>query len=74
MRLHHAIAVVAVVLIAFGVKLFFFSAPTAEAGVHAVKSSSMNVFQMHIDYPNMKNLPMSDEKMLDMTFVFSDGD
>ena len=33
MRAHHAIAVVAVILISFGVKMFFFSAPTAEADV-----------------------------------------
>jgi hypothetical protein len=38
MRAHHAIAVVAVILISFGVKMFFFSAPTAEADV---KNSSM---------------------------------
>jgi len=38
MRIHHAIAVIAVILISFGVKLFFFSPPTAEA---ATKGSSM---------------------------------
>ncbi len=31
---HKAIAVVAVLLISFGVKMFFLSAPTAEAGTH----------------------------------------
>jgi hypothetical protein len=62
MRSHHAIAVVAAVLIAFGVKLFFFSAPAAEADIHAVKGDSMNVLQMHIDHPNMKNLPTQDVK------------
>jgi hypothetical protein len=34
MRSRYAIAIVAVILIGFGVKLFFFSAPTAEAGTH----------------------------------------
>ena len=32
---HRAIAVVAVLLISFGVKMFFLSAPTAEAGTHS---------------------------------------
>jgi hypothetical protein len=62
MRSHHAIAVVAAILIALGVKLLFFSAPAAEADIHAVKSDSMNVLQMHIDHPNMKNLPVQDVK------------
>ncbi len=34
MRARHVVAVVAVILISFGVKMFFFSAPTAEATVH----------------------------------------
>ncbi len=72
MRAHHAIAVVAVILISFGVKMFFFSAPTAEANINAVSSASMNALQMHIDHPNIKNLPA--QKMRDMTFVFSDSD
>ena len=38
MRAHHAIAVVAVILISFGLKVFFFTPPTAEA---AIKGSSM---------------------------------
>ena len=62
MRLHYAITVVAVILIGFGVKLFFFSAPSAEADLHAVKNGSMNVLQMHIDHPNIKTLPVLDVK------------
>ena len=62
MRLHHAIAVVAVILIGFGVKLFFFSAPPAEADIHVVKNDSMNILQMHIDHPNIKTLPVLDVK------------
>jgi hypothetical protein len=69
MRTHHAIgAVVAVILIGAGVKLFFFSGPAAEAYVHTAKSDSMNVLQIQIDYPNIKNLSV--QKMHDMTFVF----
>jgi hypothetical protein len=67
MRAYYAIAVVAIILVAFGVKLFFFSAPTAEAGL-AVRSSSMDISRMH----QSANLPM--EKIDDMTFVYSDGD
>jgi hypothetical protein len=65
MRVHHPIAVAAAVLIGFGVKLFFFPAPIAEADAGGVKSSSLNVLQMH-----HKGLPV--QKMSDMTFVFSD--
>jgi predicted acyltransferase len=62
--MRYAIALAAAVLIGFGVKLFFFPAP-AEADASGVKSSSMNVLQMH-----HKGLPV--QKMSDMTFVFSD--
>ena len=72
MRTHHAIAVVAVLFIGIGAKWFFFSAPTAEADIHDVPSASMNVLQMHHDFPNMGNLTV--QKGHDMTFVFSDGD
>jgi hypothetical protein len=72
MRAHHAIAVVAVILISFGVKMFFFSPPTAEADIHAVQSASMNVLQMTIDHPNRNNHPV--QKMHDMTFAFSQAD
>jgi hypothetical protein len=61
-RLLHAIAVVAVILIGSGVKLLFFSAPAAEADMHGVKNGSMNVLQLHIDYPYIKNLPVLDVK------------
>ena len=65
MRLNRAIAVAATVLIGFGVKLFFFPAPIAEADASGVKNSSVNVLQMHHN-----GLPV--QKMSDMTFVFSD--
>ena len=72
MRAHHVIAVVAVLIIGLGAKQYFFPPMQAEADIHAVPSASMNVLQMHIDHPNIKNLPV--EKMHDMTFVFSDPD
>jgi predicted acyltransferase len=72
MRAHHAMAVVAVMLIGLGVKLFFFPAPAAEADTSAVPSASVDPLQMHIDHPNIKNLPS--HKLHDMTFVFSEGD
>ena len=61
---HYAIAIVAVILIEFGVKLFFFSAPTAEAGL----TSRMDIAKMHEN----ANLPV--QHVHDMTFVYSDGD
>jgi hypothetical protein len=72
MRAHHAIAVVAVVLIGFGVKLLFFPTRPAEADTPAVTSAGVDVLQIHIDHPNMKNLPA--QELHDRTFVFSDSD
>jgi hypothetical protein len=69
MRSHYAIAVVAVILVGFGLKLIFLSAPIAEADVGFVGSVRMDVSEMH---QNIKNLPA--DKFHDMTFVFSDGD
>ena len=70
LRAHHAIAVVAVLLISFGVKMFFStSAPTAEANIRAVSSASVNVLQMHRDV-DTKSLPV--QKMNDKTFIFTD--
>ena len=41
MRAYHVIAIVAALLISFGVKMFFLSAPTSEANTHAVPSAGM---------------------------------
>jgi hypothetical protein len=57
MRSHHVIAIVAVLIIGFGVKVLFFSSPAAEAEV-----AGMDVFQIHLDYPNMKDLPVHEVK------------
>jgi hypothetical protein len=62
MRSHHAIAVVAVLLIGVGVRPFLFSAPAAEAGINVGKNDTMNVLQMDIDYPSINNLPVLDVK------------
>jgi hypothetical protein len=67
MRVHYAIAVVAIVLIGFGLKLTFFPAPPAEAVVLPV--AAMDVFQIQ---QNSKNLPT--QKIHDMTFVFTESD
>lgn len=48
MRAHQAVAVVAVLLISFGVTMFILSAPTAEAGAH----------------PNMKTLPTANAHII----------
>ena len=74
LREHHAIAVVIVLLISFGVKMFFSSsAPTAEASIHsvpsAILSASVNVLQLQRDV-DTKSLPV--QKMNDKTFIFTD--
>jgi molybdenum-dependent DNA-binding transcriptional regulator ModE len=65
MRAHHVIAVVAVLVIGLGAKLYLFPPKQAEADVNP--SISMNILQMHQD-KNMQNLPA--QKLHDMTFVF----
>ena len=65
MRIHHVIAVAAVLVVCFGAKQFFFPPVKAEANINP--SVSMNVLQMHHDI-NMNNLAV--QKMHDMTFVF----
>jgi hypothetical protein len=52
-----------------GLKLTFFSAPPAEADARAVESLHIDLFQLQ---QNIKNLP--EQKMHDMTFVFSEVD
>jgi hypothetical protein len=70
MRAHHGFAVVAIMLILVGMKVFFFPAAVAGADTPTAVSASMNVQQMHKDHPNMKNLPV--QQMHDMSFIFSD--
>jgi hypothetical protein len=69
MRAQHAIGIVAIILIGFGLKLTFFSTPSADANAHLNESVRMDVFHMQ---QSIKNLP--EQKMHDMTFVFSEGD
>lgn len=54
MRIHHIVAVVAVLLVGFGIKVFGFSSPAAKAQLQPNKG--MNVLQMMIEYP-IKSLP-----------------
>jgi hypothetical protein len=69
LRSHRVAVVIAILLISFGAKMFFLSAPTAEADIHAVPSASMNVLQMQMDHPNRNSL--EEEKVNDMSLVFS---
>ena len=69
MRAHQAIGIVAVILVGFGLKVLFFSAPLAEADLRSVRSVDMDISQMH---QKNKNLP--EQKIHDMTFVFSGDD
>jgi hypothetical protein len=66
MRARHIIAIETVILIGLGVKVFFFSSPTADA--HAVKSSSMDISKIQAN----ADLPM--QTIQDMTFVFPHAD
>jgi hypothetical protein len=66
MRTRHIITIAAVLAVGFGVKLFFFSSPTAEANVDAINSVRMDISQMH---QNVKNLPA--QKLDDMSVGFN---
>jgi hypothetical protein len=67
MRKHHIAAIVATILLAFAVKVFFF-APIAEANVLAVKGAGIDVSRMHEN----RTLPV--QAVHDMTFVYSHED
>src|SRR6266436_4265896 len=69
MRAHHVIAVVAVILVGVGMKLIFFTAPTAGADPLSIKSVGVDVSQLH---QNVENLPV--QKFHDMSLVFPGGD
>ncbi len=69
MRAHHVIAVVAVILVGVGVKLIFFTAPTAEADPLSITSVGVDVSQLH---QNAENLPV--QEFHDMSLVFPGGD
>jgi hypothetical protein len=71
MRIHHIIAVIAVLIIGIGAKQFLFPPKQADADILAITSASMNILQMHSEI-DMKTLPQ--QKMNDKTFVFADGD
>jgi hypothetical protein len=65
LRAHSIIAVVAILVVSFAVKMFYMSPPTAEAErSRAMPSAIMNILQMHVDHPN---LPA--QQINDMTFV-----
>jgi len=64
MRTNHAVALVTVVLVGIGAKLFFFAAPPPDA----VASPGLDISRMNKD----KKLPV--QKLHDKTFVFSPDD
>jgi hypothetical protein len=72
MRVGHIVAIAAIVVVGFGVKVLALSSPRAHANLQPPTNAGMNVRQMHLDYPNVKNIPA--QNMHDATFVFSDGD
>jgi hypothetical protein len=64
MRAYHILAVVAVILVGAGMKIFF-SAPTADANPTVGKNVGLNISQLH----EGKNPPL--EKFHDLSVVFS---
>jgi hypothetical protein len=66
MRVHQAIAIVALILIGFGVKLVFFSPAGAVSRTNDMLSIDIAKMQEN------RNLPV--QKMHDMSVVFSTGE
>ena len=69
MRVHHVIAIVAVLIVGIGAKQFLFPPKQANADIQATPSASVDVLQMHRDM-DTKSLPV--QKMNDKTFIFTD--
>jgi len=68
MRAHYVIAVVAIILIGFGVQLIFFNTPTAEADSLPIGNASIDISLLH---QNAKDLPV--QIFHDMSLVFPAG-
>jgi hypothetical protein len=66
MRARHIVAVAALVVVGLMVKQFLVPPTKADAQIPPV---SMNIMQMHEDYPNM--LQMKVDQMHDMQTVFT---
>ena len=64
MRTHHVIAVIAVILVGVGLKLAFFTAPTAEAVSLSVKSAGVDVSHVR----NVKASPAEKSHGAPLTF------
>ena len=54
MRSYHIVAIAVLLVVGWSVKVLF-SSPVAEAQLQA---TTMDVLQMHRDYPNMKDGPV----------------
>jgi hypothetical protein len=65
MRSHHVIAIATAVVVGLGVKLLFFSGPSAEAKVDPVERAGVDVSKMPV------NAKLPTETIRDMAFVFS---
>jgi hypothetical protein len=57
MRSRHVIAVVVVLLVGLGLKMLFFPNRAAEAESQLRTEASMDIFQMHLKHPHIKDLP-----------------
>jgi hypothetical protein len=62
--LGHLVAVAGVLLFVLGLK---FVVPAADADAFAVQTPTLNILQMHQDFPNIGKLPV--QKINDMTFA-----
>ena len=65
MRARHIIAVVAIILVGVGLKLAFFTAPTAEAVSLSVKRAGADASQLH---RNVNNSPAEKSHGAPLTF------
>jgi hypothetical protein len=62
MRTYHILGIAILLMVGFGIKVFFFQSSATEARRDLPARASMDTFQMHLDFPKLKEIPVQDVK------------
>jgi hypothetical protein len=62
MRTYYAIGIAILLMVGLGVKVFFFSSSVTDAQreLQTRAGIGIDIFQMHLDFPKMKTIPVQD--------------
>jgi hypothetical protein len=60
MRTYYAIGIAILLMVGLGVKVFFFSSSVTDAQRELQTRAGIDIFQMHLDFPKMKTIPVQD--------------